>query len=39
MKTTASQPATVERELTDAEWAVITNYTERFGYPQRPDLS
>lgn len=28
-----------ERELTEQEWEVIEDYTRRFGYPPRPDLS
>ena len=29
----------IERELTEQEWEVIEDYTRRFGYPPRPDLS
>ena len=39
MRTTASQPEPVERELSDAEWSEIEQYTKQFGYPPRPDLS
>lgn len=33
------QPEPVERELTSAEWAEIEEYSKRFGYPPRPELS
>ena len=29
----------IEREPTEQEWEVIEDYTRRFGYPPRPDLS